>query len=60
MLIKCTVIIMGQQSLQLQQARTSPNVMDTETKEKSCLPSEGPRQAWISSKRPLLPLPTLK
>jgi len=40
-----TAIIVGWQSLQLQQMRTSPNAaaMDAEMKEKSCLPLEGLR-----------------
>ena len=42
--------------------RTRPNAaaMDTEVKEKSCLPSGGLKKAGIPSKIPLPPLPTLK
>lgn len=60
MLYQCKyhVIIAGWQSLWIQLIRMSPN--STEMKETSCLPSEGLKCRGISSKTPLLPLPTLK
>jgi len=57
-----TTIIVGWQSLQLQQRRTSPNTVpvDTKTKEESLLTFEDLQYAGISRKKLLLPLPTLK
>ena len=46
-----TTVIVVQQSLWLQQIRTSPNTVDKETNGKSCLPTEGLKYTGISSKR---------
>ena len=60
--MESTAMTAEQQDPRMQQVRACPNAtaVGTEIKERSCLPSEGLRDAGSSREKPSLPLPTLK